>query len=202
MRSPSCWLAAQSFRECAGDIEDLAAQGQDRLVRAVARLLGRAAREFAFDDKQFRALRGIVRAVRELAGQAQLARRGLARHVLFGAAAQPLLGALDRPVEQLWRVRGRRREPMVEGVAQGAFDDARGLRPSSAGSLFWPWNSGSRMKTEISAAQPAMTSSVVIAAGALAPGRCARHGPSGRAAAPARRPASCVPPSGVGMVLQ
>ena len=33
--------------------------------------------------------------------------------------------------------------------------------------LFWPWNSGSRMKTEISAAQPAMRSSAVIAAARL-----------------------------------
>ena len=34
-------------------------------------------------------------------------------------------------------------------------------------SLVWPWNSGSRMNTESMAAQVAMTSSAVTAAGAL-----------------------------------
>ena len=33
--------------------------------------------------------------------------------------------------------------------------------------LFWPWNSGSRMKTEISAAQPPITSSAVTLAARL-----------------------------------
>ncbi len=42
-----------------------------------------------------------VGAVGELAGQAQLAHRGLARDVLFLAAAHALLGALDDEVEQL-----------------------------------------------------------------------------------------------------
>ena len=41
----------------AGDVQDLAAQRQDRLGRAVARLLGRAAGGIALDDEEFRALR-------------------------------------------------------------------------------------------------------------------------------------------------
>ena len=75
-----------------------------------------------------RALRRIVRAVRELTGQPQFAARGLARNVFFGAAAQPFLGPLDGPVEQLQRVRGRGGQPMIEGVAHDGFDDARRFR--------------------------------------------------------------------------
>ena len=101
---------------------------QDRLIGAVARLFGGAAGGIALDDKEFRALRGIIRAIRELSGQAQLARRALARDVLFRAAAQPVLGALDRPVDQALGLRGRGGEPMVESVAHGALDDARGFR--------------------------------------------------------------------------
>ena len=63
----------------AGDVEDLAAQRQHRLAGAVARLLGRAAGRIAFDDEDFGAGGGILRAVGELAGQPQLAHRALAR---------------------------------------------------------------------------------------------------------------------------
>ena len=41
----------------AGDVEDLAADGEDRLGLAVARLLGRAAGAVALDDEQFGARR-------------------------------------------------------------------------------------------------------------------------------------------------
>src|SRR5580658_7099475 len=95
---------------------------------AVARLLGRPAGGVAFDDEDFRALRGGVGAVGELAGQARLAPGGLARDLLLLAAADAFVGALDHPVEQpvgVGRVAG---EPMVELVLDRAFDDARGLR--------------------------------------------------------------------------
>ena len=41
----------------AGDIQNFAAQRQDRLVSAIARLLGGAAGGITFDDKEFRSLR-------------------------------------------------------------------------------------------------------------------------------------------------
>ena len=68
-------------------------------------------------------------------------------------------------------------------------------------SLVWPWNSGSRMNTDSIDAQVAMTSSVVTAVMRLAwftRSACSRR-PRSRAT---RRPASWVPPSGVGIVLQ
>ena len=68
-----------------------------------------------------------LRAVGELAGQAELSRRRLAVDLLVLLAAQALLGALDRPVEELARLVGRGGEPVVEGVAQGGVDDAGGL---------------------------------------------------------------------------
>ncbi len=122
----------------AGDVQNLAAQRQDRLIGAVARLLGRAAGRIALDDKYFRALRGIVRAIRELAGQPQFAARGLARDVFFGAAAQPLLGALDGPIEQLQRVRGRRRRANDRRRRARRIRRCATLPPSSAGPCSGP----------------------------------------------------------------
>ena len=64
-----------------------------------------------------------ARAVGELAGQAELAHRGLARDVLFLAAAQPLLGALDDEIEQLVGLQRIARQPMVERVLDRLLDD-------------------------------------------------------------------------------
>ena len=51
------------------DVEDLAPQRQDRLVFAVARLLGRTAGRVALDQEQLRARRVAFLAVGELARQ-------------------------------------------------------------------------------------------------------------------------------------
>src|SRR3546814_14173655 len=74
---------------------------QDGLRLACARLLGRAAGRIALDDEDLGA-RGIVgRAIGELAGQAQPARRGggLALDLAFLATAQALLHPLEHIVE-------------------------------------------------------------------------------------------------------
>ena len=84
----------------AGDVEDLAAQRQDRLGFAVARLLGRAAGAVALDQKDLGAGGAVAGAIGELAGQAQFARRGLAREFPLLAPPLPLFGALDDAVEQ------------------------------------------------------------------------------------------------------
>ena len=105
------------------DVEDFAAQRQDRLRGAVARLLGRAAGAIALDDENLRAFGGAVGAVGELAGQAQLSHRALARDVLFLAAADALLGALDHEVEQLVGLQRIAGEPMVERVLDRLLDD-------------------------------------------------------------------------------
>jgi hypothetical protein len=84
-----------------------------------------AARRVTFDDEDLRTFEDGVRAVGELAGQAQLSRRRLARDLFFLAPADALLGALDDEVEQtvgLHRVAG---EPVVELILNGVLDDAR-----------------------------------------------------------------------------
>ena len=101
--------------------------GRIAWLAPVARLLGGAAGGIALDDEDFRALGGGVGAVGELAGQAQLARRGLAGDLLLLAAADALLGALDHPVEQAARLRRVAGEPVVELVLDRVLDDARGL---------------------------------------------------------------------------
>src|SRR4051795_4411567 len=84
----------------ARDIEDLAAQREDRLRLAVASLFRRAAGAVALDEKNLGPGGGVARAVGELAGQPQFARRAFARHLLLLATALTFLGALGDAVEQ------------------------------------------------------------------------------------------------------
>src|SRR5262249_26018608 len=117
-------VRAQLVGRRAGDVEDLAAQREDRLGLAVARLLGRAAGRIALDQEDLGALGRLPRAVGELAGQAQLARGALARHVLLGAAARALLGARDHVLDQRVR-RGRMiGQPVIEMVLDRGLDQA------------------------------------------------------------------------------
>src|ERR1043166_6834768 len=151
----------------ARDIEDLAAQRQDRLRVAVARLFRRAAGAVALDEKDFGALRAVARAIGELAREAQFASRALARHLALLPPALPLLGALGDAVEQNAARRRIGAQPMVEMVAQRGLDEPRRPRPPWAGasrSFVWPWNCGSRRNNDNSIAAPAVTSSPVAAA--------------------------------------
>ena len=59
-------------------VQDLAAQGQDGLVLAVAAILGAAASGIAFDQKQFRFHRITLLAIGQLAGQARYFEHALA----------------------------------------------------------------------------------------------------------------------------
>src|SRR6185312_5040443 len=98
----------------AGDVEDLAFQGQDRLRLAVARLLRRAAGAVTLDEEDLGALGGAARAVGELAREAQLARRRFAQEVLFLPAPRALLGALYDALDERFGGDRVAREPMVE----------------------------------------------------------------------------------------
>ena len=69
-----------------------------------------------------------VGAIGELAGQAQLLHRGLARGFLLGAAAQPFVGALDDEIQELVGLQRIARQPVVERVFDRLFDDALGFR--------------------------------------------------------------------------
>jgi hypothetical protein len=159
-----------------GDVEDLAAQRQDGLAGAVARLLGRAARRIALDDKQFRALREEVlvqsaslpgsRSLRVAALRAtSFSIRRRARSSARSKAKSSSLAAWLGVAASQWSKASRTAESTMRAAS------AVCSRP-----LFWPWNSGSRMNTEIIAAQPFITSSAVSAA-ARFDGRCARRGP-------------------------
>ena len=116
-------VGRQLFAAGAGNVEDLAAQGQDRLVGAVARLFGGATGRIAFDDEKLSAGSGILGAVGELAGQTELSNGGLAADFLFLAAAKTFLGPFYDPIEQLFGLGRIVRQVVVEGVAQRVFDD-------------------------------------------------------------------------------
>jgi hypothetical protein len=73
------------------------------------------------------AFRAVARAIGELAGQAQLAGRGLAHQLLVLLAAQPLLDQLDDAVDQIIGARRIGRQPMVEMILDRRFDQARRL---------------------------------------------------------------------------
>ena len=68
------------------DVEDLAAQRQDRLVAAVAALLGGAAGGIALDDEELGERRVALLAVGELAGQRAGVERALAPRQLLRLA--------------------------------------------------------------------------------------------------------------------
>src|SRR5690606_3526398 len=102
-------------------------QRQDRLGLADARLLGRAAGGIALDQEDLRALASRDRAVGELARQAQLARRALARDVLGAPAREALLGPADHVLEQGAPGLVVPGQPVVEMVLEAGLDVPPGL---------------------------------------------------------------------------
>ena len=108
-------------------VQDLAAQGQQGLLGAVAGHLGGTAGAVALDDEQFGPVAVGGAAIDQLAGQAQLFRGRLARGLLFLAATQTLLGAQHQEIQDRARGFGVRRQPGVEMVAHRALDQARSL---------------------------------------------------------------------------
>ncbi len=188
-------VGAQLVQAGAGRVQDLAAQRQDRLGLALARLLGRAARGIALDQEQLGAVAAIDRAVGELARQAQLAGRGLARDLLGAPAREPLLGAA--------RGRGRaarrrpRRGPTASGRSGPSATARPGGRPRARPAAPWsgPGTAGSAMNTDSSTQAPPSRSSAVTCAtffGCRSARRRRAARGSARCAAPARasRPAA------------
>ncbi len=113
----------------AGDVQDLAADGQDRLCLAVARLLGAAAGRIALDNEQFGAFGAVGGAIGELAGQAELAARGrgLALHLALGLAAQAIVHPFEDEAQQRAAPVHVIGQEMVEMVAHRALDQRAGL---------------------------------------------------------------------------
>ena len=185
----------------AGHIEDFAANGEDRLRLAIPRLLGAAACPIALDDEQFGLAFAFAGAIGELAGQAELAGAGggFALDLALGFAGEALVHPLEDMAEQRLAALHIVGEEMVEMVANRVFDQARGFGQVRR-SLVWLWNCGSRMKTESMDSLPVITSSGVMSLAFFWPTRSAKARMPLISAA--RSPASWVPPSGVGMVLQ
>src|SRR5690606_27301800 len=77
------------------DVEDLAAQREDRLVLAVAPALGRSAGAVALDQEQLGLGRVALAAVAELAGQRGDAHRTLAAHLAGPARGFARGGGVD-----------------------------------------------------------------------------------------------------------
>ena len=154
-------VGAQLVGGGADRVQDLAAQRQDRLGLADARLLGRAAGGIALDQEDLGAGAPVDRAVGELARQAQLAGRGLARDLLGAPAREALLGAADARARA---APARPRRGRVSQWSKWSLRQASTCRPASGAtsrSLVWPWNCGFWMNTESSAQAPPSTSSAV-----------------------------------------
>src|SRR5262249_29176775 len=94
----------------------------------VGGVFGGAGGAVTLDDEDFRAVGGGVGAVRELAGETQLAHRAFARDLLLLPAADAFLGALHHEIEELVRLHRVAGEPVIELVFHGVFDDAGGFR--------------------------------------------------------------------------
>ena len=117
------------------DVEDLAADREDRLDARVPALASRAAGRVALDDEDL-ALLGVGRlAVGELAGQAAAAEQPLARagQVARLAGREPgLLGGL-RLADDLLALGGVLLEPGAELVVDQSLDEALGLGVAELG---------------------------------------------------------------------
>src|SRR6185437_4343034 len=114
------------------NIEDLAAQRQDRLRLAIARLLRRAAGAVALDEEDLGTAGRAAAAIGELAGEAELARRALAVEILLLPPPLALFGALDYPIEQHARRFGIARKPMVEMILERSLDEPCRFRRGEA----------------------------------------------------------------------
>ena len=158
LRSPGSRAAC---RRGAGHVQDLAAQRQDRLGLAVARRPWPSRRAESPSTRKISVPSGGVAAVGQLAGQAELARRGLALLLAVLLAAQPLLGLGDDVLEQDvagFLVAG---QPVLEIVADDGLDQLGRL---DADQLFLGLALELRLLDEHrdQAAAPSITSSAVI----------------------------------------
>ena len=142
------------------DVEDLAAQRQDRLRVAVAALLGRAAGGVALDDEDLGQRRVLDRAVGELARQARVLERALAaRQVARLARGRARLRGLDGLADD----RARLLRVLLEELGELRVDDRLRRSPACPGLpslvFVWPSNCGSASLAEMTAVRPSRTSS-------------------------------------------
>ena len=106
-------------------VQDLAAQGHDRLELAVARLLGGAAGGVTLHQEQLAVLRILVHAVGELAGQRRARSDALAHHFLRGL--HTLLRILDGELRDLLAGIRVAIDPERHRIARVRFDERSGV---------------------------------------------------------------------------
>ena len=127
MRSESCWFCASLSRVAEATLRILPRSGSIACdARSRACLAEPPAESPSTINSSEPCAEEFVQSA-SLPGSRSL-RTAVLRATSFSvAAAQPLLGALDRPVEEFGRLARRGGEPMVERVANHVLDDARGF---------------------------------------------------------------------------
>src|SRR6478735_5796894 len=116
------------------DVEDLAADREDRLGVRVAGLRGRAAGAVALDDEHLGDARVLALAVLELARQAARLEQALAAGRLAGLARRHARGrGLDRLADDVLALVGVGTQPVPELLGHGALDEALDLGVAELG---------------------------------------------------------------------
>ena len=190
------------------DVEDLAADRQQRLELRVARQLGRAERGVALDDEQLAAFDVVAAAVGQLGRQRATTPSAFLRRWMSFADARRRASAARRRPSPGRRAPAPSRPRLVE--VRNAFSSLgttlatiRVAADVPSTSLVWPSNCGSASRTVTTAVRPSRTSSLMTSSSpALQQPRVAvstfveRLGQRR-----ARSPATWVPPLGVAMML-
>ena len=178
------------------DVEDLAAQGQHRLVGAVARLLGGAAGGIAFDDEDLAFRRIALLAIGELAGQRIAVERALAPGELARLARGLARGGgFDHLADDVARFGRMLLEPAAQLLQHDAFDRRGALREETSLSLVCDENFGSGTLTESTQVRPSRQSSPVSGTRSFLPSPVSSAYFVTTRVSAARNPARCVPPS-------
>ena len=183
------------------NVQNFTADRKDCLSLAIARLLGAAACAVAFNDEKFGLTVTFARTVGELARQAQLLGigRGLALDLALLLATQALVHSLHDLPEQGFAPIHIVGEEMVEMIANGVFHQSRGLGRGKPvlGLALELGVANEDTEHDLGAGHHVVGSKVL---GLFAPVSSPK--PRSPLVSAARSPCSCVPPSGVGTVLQ
>ena len=158
-------LAAQDLVEAGAlDVEDLAAQRQDRLEAAVAALLGRAAGAVALDEEQLGLGRVALLAVGELARQVGDVEHALAPGQLARLARRLARGrGLDHLADDHLGLAGLLLEPAGQALGDHALRPPAVTSELTSLSLVCEENLGSGILTESTQVRPSRMSSPVSA---------------------------------------
>ena len=194
-------VAQRAVEAGALDVEDLAADRQDRLRARVAPAHRRAAGRVALDDEDLALLGAVRLAVRELAGHAARLEQALAAGRLARLAGRHARGGgLDRLADDVARLGRVRVEPVAELLVDDRCTNVlASVLPSLV--LVWPSNCGSPSLIEMTAVRPSrMSSPVRFSSFSLRMPFSRAYRLTSEVIA-ARKPSSCVPPSVVEIVL-